>query len=93
MLCHFVAFWAVFLNIHALRMFFLVPGTDIVFIATFRTFKSDTVSHGLASSLFTCTIIAYPNNAIQREIDPKRIARPLNCSNSARFPTLKELFA
>lgn len=52
-LCHFIAFRAVFFNIHAIRMFFLIPGADIVFVTTLRAFESDTVSHCLTSSLFT----------------------------------------
>lgn len=47
----FVAFRAVFFDIHAFRMFFLVPGADVVFFAANRAFESDTVSHSLTSSL------------------------------------------
>lgn len=51
MLGLFVAFRAVLFNIHTFRMFFLIAGSDVVFFAADRTFKRDTVSHNLTSSL------------------------------------------
>lgn len=58
MLGFLITFRAVFFNVHTFRMFFLVPGSDVVLITANRAFKSDPISHSLASLALTCTIIA-----------------------------------